>query len=381
MQPRPSTTGHRGRRLAATIAAAALAVAALAPHVGADGGVGLAGRQLSAAQLAGERVIYSYSGLVPPASLLSAIRAGRAAGVVLFADNIASRPQIKGVIAELQRAAAHGPVKAPLLIMTDQEGGLVRRLPGAPSRSEKQVGEAANPPAAARAAGRGAARNLAGVGVDVNLAPVLDVYRRAGNFIDQYGRSYSNRAATVASLGSAFISAQQRLGVAATAKHFPGLGAAATAQNTDSVPVTLNVSLRSLRRVDELPYHAAIAAGVRLVMVSWATYPALDPRHPAGLSRAVVQGELRRRLKFKGVTVTDALGAGGLDAFGSIANRARLAAGAGMDLLLCASQSPSEGAAAVSALASALSHGRLARGPFLAAAGRVTALRSSLGSG
>src|SRR6187431_3264198 len=86
--------------------------------------------RLSLQQLAGQRVIYSYRGLTPPLALLRAIRGGRAAGVVFFGDNISSRSQIRAVIAELQRAAAHSPVRAPLMMMTDQEGGLVRRLPG-----------------------------------------------------------------------------------------------------------------------------------------------------------------------------------------------------------------------------------------------------------
>jgi Glycosyl hydrolase family 3 N terminal domain len=103
----------------------------------------------------------------------------------------------------------------------------------------------------------------------------------------------------VSRLGAASISAQQRTGVAATAKHFPGLGAAATNQNTDEGPVTLNLSLDTIRRVDEVPYPAAIQAGVELVMSSWAVYPALDPPRPAGLSPTVIQGELRARLGFR----------------------------------------------------------------------------------
>ncbi len=82
-------------------------------------------------------------------------------------------------------------------------------------------------------------------------------------------------------------------------------------------PVTLNVSLSGLRARDEAPYPAAIAAGVKLVMASWAIYPALDASHPAGLSPAVIQGELRGRLGYQGVTVTDAIEAGALAAFGS----------------------------------------------------------------
>ena len=335
--------------------------------------------KLSDAQLAGQRVIYSYSGLTPPARLLAQIRAGQAAGVIFFTDNIANLGQIRGVARQLERAAAQSKIKTPLLLMTDQEGGLVRRLPGAPALSEKRVGQSANPDAAARAAGRGAGQNLSGVGLNVNLAPVLDVYRSPGNFIDEFGRSFSNHAATAARLGADFIGAQQAVHVAATAKHFPGLGAAATSQNTDLQPVTLRLSLHTLRAVDEFPYQAAIKASARLIMVSWATYPALDARRPAGLSAAVVSSELRKRMHFSGVTITDALEAGALNAFGSTAQRATLAAGAGMDLILCASGNASQGIAAQRALVAALHGGKLNRASFTAAADRVLALRQALG--
>ena len=182
----------------------------------------------------------------------------------------------------------------------------------------------------------------------------------------------------VTECGPAFIAAQQQAGVAATAKHFPGLGSATRSQNTDTGPVTLDVSLSGLRGKDEVPYPAAIAAGVKLVMASWAIYPALDAAYPAGLSAAWVQGELRGRLGFGGVTITDAIEAGALTAFGSYGQRAVLAAQAGMDLLLCSAQDPSEGQSVTSALASALESGQLGSAAFTAAVARVTALRTGL---
>ena len=331
-------------------------------------------------QLAGQRIIYSYSGHNPPASLLWLISHGDAAGVIFFGANISSEAQIRGVIKRLDQAnaAKTNPVRRPLLLMTDQEGGEVRRLPGAPSLSEKQIGESAHPGTAATAAGKGAGQNLRGVGMNVNLAPVLDVYRKPGNFIDEFGRSYSSNPSIVAALGPDFIKAQQKLKVAATAKHFPGLGKASRSQDTDIRPVTLNLTLHSIRTIDEKPYTTAIAAGVKLVMVSWAVYPVLDKNRPAGLSSTIVGGELRDRLAFKGVTVTDALEAGALHAFGSIPNRAVLAAGAGMDLLLCAAQQVGEGSQARDALAHAYG-GKLGKAAFTAAAGRIFALRGSLG--
>ncbi len=334
--------------------------------------------RLSLDQQAGQRIVYAYTGTTPPASLLTAIRSGEAAGVIFFADNIAGPGQLRAVIATLQQAAESSPEHMPLLMMTDQEGGEVRRLPGAPALSEKQIGESANALTLARQAGAGAAANLRGAGLNVNLAPVLDVFRAPGNFIDQFQRSYSSNPRTVAALGSAFITSQQAAGVDATAKHFPGLGAARAAQDTDVVPVTLNVRLGTLRNVDELPYRSAIAAGVRLVMVSWATFPALDPTRPAGLSSVVIGFELRGRLGFKGVTITDSLGVGGLERYGTIAHRGVLAAEAGADLLLCADtngNTPADGLAVLRALASALGHGQLSETASQQSIARIDALR------
>ena len=336
--------------------------------------------RLSAQQLAGQRVIYSYPGLTPPASLISLIQHGEAAGVIFFGQNISSEAQIAGVIRQLNRANASSlnPVRAPLLLMTDQEGGQVRRLPGRPYLSEKQIG--ANPLAKAEVlatqAGQGAAANLRGAGMNVNLAPVLDVYRRAGNFDDQFGRSYSMNPAVVSDLGANMIKAQQAGGVAASAKHFPGLGAATASQNTDIKPVTINLPLATIRSIDEAPFQAAITAGVKLIMVSWAAYPAIGAR-PAGLSPNVVQGELRNRLKFTGVTITDALEAGALRSYGSTQNRARFAALAGMDLLLCSAQNVTQGVQARGELAADYRNGTLNGPAFLASVNRIVTLRQS----
>jgi beta-N-acetylhexosaminidase len=336
---------------------------------------------LTPAQLAGQRVIYSYGGLTPPAQLLRWIRAGKVAGVIFFGGNISSPSQLAEVVAELDRANAspRNPLhRYPLLLMTDQEGGVVRRLPGPPELSERDIGGALHPAAAAKDAGRGAGRNLASVGLNVNLAPVLDVYRVPGDFDDQFGRSYSTSAQQVSRLGADFIAAQQATGVAATAKHFPGLGAADASQNTDEQPVTLDVPRSVLHGTDEYPYKAAIRAGVKLVMVSWAVYPALDPRAPAGLSAKVIGGDLRQRLGFTGVTITDALEAGSLRAYGTTQHRATLAAGAGMDLILCSAQQAAQGNQARTALSEGYQQGKLDQAAFRAAVQRVLVLRSSL---
>ena len=333
---------------------------------------------LTAAQRAGQRIIYSFPGTTPPPELFDRIRAGEAAGVHFFSANVASPAQIRAVIAELAQAQEASPIRAPLLFITDQEGGEVRGLPGEPTLSEKQIGESADAVAQARRAGTDAAQNLRGVGMNVNLAPVLDVFREPGNFIDQAGRSFSDDPNVVRRLGTAFIKAERDVGIAPSSKHFPGLGSARVDQNTDEAPVTLPVSRAELRRVDEAPYAAAISAGVKVIMLSWATYPSLDADRPAGLSPIVLQNELRTRLGFKGVTISDTLIAGAVVPFGTVGQRGVLAAEAGIDLLLCSFGDVSQGDEARDALAEALQNGQLDRRRFNAAVRRVTALRNDL---
>lgn len=337
---------------------------------------------LSPAQLAGQRVIYGYSGLTPPSALLTLIRHGEVGGVIFFSSNFANTTQFTAAVAKLvsNNSLAQNPAhNFPLLLMTDQEGGLVRRLPGAPVLSEKAIGSLPTPAqraAAATAAGSGAGQNLLSFGLNMNLAPVLDVFRTPGNFIDQFQRSYSMNPITVSRLGSLFITAQQATGVAATGKHFPGLGAAARGQNTDLVPVTITLSKSTLQSVDEAPFAAAIAAGVKLILVSWARYPNLGSSRPAGLSSVIVQGQLRRRLGFTGVTITDAIGAGALVNNGSIANRSLLAAQAGMQVIL--SSSLTEGMQALAGLQTGFGNGSLSQSAFRATVAQILTLRSGL---
>ncbi len=332
--------------------------------------------------LAGQHVIYSYSGPVPPPALLDAVRAGKAAGVIFFSDNIVSPEQIRGVAQQLQDAAMASPIPLPLLLLTDQEGGQVRRLqlPGAdgPADSAKAVGASADPAAGGGRTGHEAASTLQAAGMNGNLAPVLGVHRAPGDFLDAYGRSYGTDPGVVSAAAGAFIGAQQADGVAATAKHFPGLGAAPAGANTDEEPVTIPLDAQTLRTVDEAPYRAAVDAGVDMVMPSWAVYPALDPGVPAGLSSTILRGDLRGGLGFQGVIVSDAIEAGALGAFGDAGDRSVAALTAGQDLALCSARDVSEGARATSDISAALTGGRLDLGDMLTSTARILQLRLSL---
>ena len=324
---------------------------------------------------AGNHVVYSYPGIQPPDHLFDLIKQGKVGGIILFGENVADN--LSTIVQDFQNAYRQCPFNsgAPLLIMTDQEGGEVRRLPGGPAMSAKEIGQSKNPRAAAAQGGKDAASALKADFLNTNLAPVLDIYRQAGDFDDEFGRSFGNTSRLVGTCGSAFIFTQQAAGIIATAKHFPGLGAATESENTDVQPVTINLSLDELRSVDQAPYVNAIAAGVDMVMNSWAIYPALDSKHPSGMSKAWIQGELRGRLGFKGVTITDAIEAGALEAFGNDASRGLFAAQAGMDILLGSARNVTQGEAIVDALVAALQDGSLPMDSFAEATDRILALR------
>jgi beta-N-acetylhexosaminidase len=322
-------------------------------------------------ELAGERIVVSIDGTGLTAELRAAIAKGKVAGVVLFEADFPSRAAGRALIAELQavprpRRLAH----LPLLVMTDQEGGEVKRVDGPPQASAATIGREG--PAYSRKQGRLTAIDLESLGVNVDLAPVLDVGRPGGVIADTE-RAFAETAPGVVNTAVPFAEGLEEGGVAATAKHFPGLGAAT--ENTDFEAQTLPLTKGELLDTDIAPYRAYVAAGGRLVMLATAIYPALSPR-PAAFSHRIVTGELRHRLGFRGVTITDSLGSAAVAEFGGQREVAVDGAAAGDDLLLF-DDLPSA-LAGHGALVAQLHKGGLKRAPFLAAAGRVLRLRRGL---
>lgn len=325
---------------------------------------------LSPRHLAGERIVTGLPGTSISPALREAIGEGRVAGVVLFAENIPSRDAGRRLIARLQGIPRPPKLRHPLLIMVDQEGGLVKRIGGAPTASAREMG--ARGAAFAARQGRRTAANLRDLGINVDLAPVLDV-ERTGGVIAETDRSFGSSAARVGATAVPFARALQAGGVAATAKHFPGFGAAR--ENTDFSVERIDLSKRELRAVDEKPYAAFEAAGGKLVMLSTAIYPAFS-EDPAAFSRAIATAELRDRLGFEGVTITDALETPAVEDFGGTARVAVAGARAGADLLLFARLGPAE--RAWRTLVGKLRSRALNRAEFEGAAQRVLDLRAEL---
>ncbi len=325
---------------------------------------------LPAPRLAGERIVLGFGGTDIPSAVERAIRKGRVAGVVLFADNLAGRAAGRRLVADLQAIRRPPALRDPLLIMVDQEGGLVKRLAGAPAASAAEMG--ARGAAYSREQGRRTAASLRRLGINVDLAPVLDVARPGGT-IAATERGFGSTAPEVIETAIPFARGLEGGGVAATAKHFPGLGAAP--ENTDFAVQRIGLSKQALRAVDEAPYRAFAAAGGDLVMLGTAIYPAFSP-DPAAFAREIATGELRDRLGFAGVSITDALDSVAVRAFGGPAKAGVAAARAGSDLLLFTEPAPAE--RAWRALVAKLRAGSLDRGEFEASAQRVLDLRREL---
>ena len=367
---------RRRRATLAVVAIVAAAAGAAARAVSSDGGTASdpATTSLAASlgnrQLARERVIAGFAGHHPTALIRRLIHSGRTAGVILFAENFDSTAGARRLVRRLQAINRPRALSAPLLVMIDQEGGEVKRLAGPPAASAAEMGRRG--PRYCRRQGRATGRLLRRVGVNVDLAPVVDV-ARPGSAIGAEHRAFGHHPRQVSRTANAFAAGLAARGVAATAKHFPGLGAAAV--NTDVASQRITIPTRKLRAIDEHPYRRFVAAPGPLVMVNTAIYPRLSPL-PAALSPRIATGELRRRLGFPGVSISDSLEAASAQAVGDPARLARLGARAGTDLLLYTGAT--DALAATRALTAGLRSGHLDRTAFVASASRVLALRGSL---
>ncbi len=325
--------------------------------------------------LVGQMFMVDFSGCEPSAEVERLIADEGVGGVILFAKNIATPRQIASLTNALQRiaAAAHRP---PLLVSADQEGGSVARLPaGATQFPSAMAFGAAGSEALVGAAAGVTARELRAVGIQMNMAPVLDVNSNPANPVIGL-RSYGEDPRLVARLGTAAIRAMQASGVLATAKHFPGHGD--THQDSHLCLPTVSRDRRRLESVELAPFRAAVRAGVAAVMTAHVVYPALDPDAPATLSPAILQRVLRDELGFAGLIVTDSMAmraiADTLRA-GEAAVRAVLA---GADIVLALGTADAQ-REALEAVRRGVEEGRIPADRIAAAVGRIRAAKHRLG--
>jgi beta-N-acetylhexosaminidase len=271
----------------------------------------------------GQLLVMAFDGPSAPDYIRRRLRGGEGTGVILFGGNVVDAAQLRRLTATVQRAADGGA-----LIATDQEGGEIRNVPFAgPVAAQSALAS----PAAASAAAAEAARGLLRAGVNVNLAPVADVNPPRGSGV-LAGRIYPGPPRQVATLTTAALRAHARAGVAATAKHYPGLGRATV--NTDDGSATIDAPRAALEAADLVPFRAAVAADVPLVMAGHALYPAFDPGRIASQSPTLLRRVLRDDLGFRGVVVTDSIEAQAVLDRSDVATAAVRSVAAGADIVL-----------------------------------------------
>lgn len=293
--------------------------------------------------------------------------------VVLYAKggNIVDESQLGTLTAAMQEHSA-----LPLLVAVDQEGGRVDRLVSVrgPRPSAATIA-ARGDPALATEEGANDARDLARYGIQLNLAPVVDVTRVFNGQLDQ--RTFGDRPEVVIRLAGAYLQALQRDGrVAGVLKHFPGLGS--VGEDPHAVVPHVAIDRAELDAVDWAPYRALIARGdVAAVMVTHVMLAAVDPVRPSSLSGPVVTGILREHLGFSGAVIADALTMKGVGATG-LGDAALEALQAGVDGLM-GPASAADVAAVLAVLKGAVAAGTLSEARVDASVRRMLALKERVG--
>jgi beta-N-acetylhexosaminidase len=310
----------------------------------------------------GQMIVARFAGGNPGATFMARIRRGRVGGVILFEENLRGGDGAIATRIRRLQDAAHSGGNPPLLVMVDQEGGSIKRLAGPPLSAP-----AAMTNVTAEEEGEGAGTLLTGLGINVDLAPVADV-RHPGSFLGS--RTFGSRPDEVANLACDFATGLRSQGVAATLKHFPGLGAATV--NTDEAPVTVSATASQLR-ADYAPYERCSGEPMTLVMVDSAVYPNLTGPDPAVMSPLTYSRELPRA-GVTGVTISDDLET---PAIQSQTTPARRSIEAGLDLLLYA-RTESTSADAYARLLGDAQSGAIPPAKIETAAAKVLALKEEL---
>ena len=331
-------------------AAASPAPSATATATATDGP--LAGWSLE--EKVGQLMMVGVDAQAPKQSSNEAVDTHHVGNIFIAGRTTAGSQATQKVISSFTSKVGPGTTHAtPMLVATDQEGGEVQVLAGSGfSDIPSALDQSAQPRDQLVASARTWGKELADVGVNMNLAPVadlVDIARPASNEpIGRWGREYGHDAATVSSQAGAFAEGMQASKVIPTYKHFPGLGR--VKDNTDtSAGVVDSTTTRSTDTAVSVIFGAAIAAGAPVIMVSSATYSLIDPSAPAVFSSTIVTDMLRREMGFSGVVITDDVSAAVQVQDVSAGDRAVRAIRAGCDLVL-ASADPTVAADMVKAL-------------------------------
>ncbi|MEK4275177.1 beta-N-acetylhexosaminidase [Paenibacillus sp. FSL R7-0026] len=312
---------------------------------------------LTLEQKVGQLLMCGFHGQHADEQITRLIRDYHIGGVIYFRRNVESIDQLTRLSAELQDMAAEAGA-LPLMISVDQEGGMVARIdkegmtqvPG-----NMALGATGNPEYTLECA-QILGRELKNIGIDMNLAPVVDVNNNPLNPVIGV-RSYGEHAESVAAHGVAAITGYQSQGIAATAKHFPGHGD--TAVDSHLGIVTVPHDRNRLEQMELLPFRRAIEAGVDAIMTAHVMFPSIEPEPiPATLSHKVLTGLLREEMGFEGIIITDCLEMHAISKPYGVAEAAIRAVEAGADLILV-SHTLQDQVAALEAIVEAVRTGRV----------------------
>ncbi len=292
--------------------------------------------KMSLQQKLGQMMIVQFIGSQYSLQLSTMISQENVGSVLIFTanSNVQSKEQLKGLIQQMQ--ANSQPI--PMAVAIDQEGGAVDRLAklDGPRPSESTLGATTNPDNA-RAAGIQDAQDLSSYGINLNLAPVVDVTRVYNAQLAT--RTYGSDPTLVTQMAAAYLQGLQQSGkVLGTIKHFPGLGDVAVDPHI-GVPV-MHQSESQMEQIDWAPYRALIQQNLaHVVMVTHEIVSAVDPTLPSTLSNKVVTGILRDDLGFQGVIMTDSLSMSGVTSYTTEYQAAADAIEAGADMVMGAASS------------------------------------------
>ena len=274
----------------------------------------------------GEIFVLGYQGSQPAAEFFQLIENYRIGGIIFFERNIPSPKALQEQIADFKKSADH-----PLFFMVDQEGGKVNRLkqdfptfPGNKVYGDKRDFQGAEE------AFRVTARELKKIGINVNLAPVVDVAQEESNYMAE--RSFGTDPGLVSQFTKIAIEAIHREGIFACAKHFPGIGN--LKQDPHEVLPVNDQSADEFRKKDFPSFQTAVKTGVELIMTTHVNCHKLDSGQPATFSRRIVTDILRKELGFEGLIITDDMEMGGMANYFEVTEACEKAFLAGHDLIL-----------------------------------------------
>jgi len=327
---------------------------------------------LSLTHQIGQRMMAGFDGPYLDEAFIDLVKTRKIGNVILFAWNITGKEQLRELCLDIQRLVLEETGR-PAFIAIDQEGGAVSRLPGDATRIPGAMAIAATgDPKNAYSAGRLTARELRALGVNFNLAPVLDVNSNDANPVIGV-RSYGEKPETVIRFALPMMRGLEDGGVLSCGKHFPGHGDTSVDSHL-ALPV-VDKTMDELRTIELAPFQAAVDAGIPAMMSSHIVFPRLDPDRPATMSRKILTGLLREEMGFRGLIMTDCMEMKAIQhSFGTVKGTVE-AAKAGADLLLV-SHTASLAAASAEAIREALEAGEIDQEEWERSLERISSLKT-----